>query len=146
MSSPNKQSSPDSLPTWLFKKIGVNVAPFLVAYLIDCLKKDMFQAVLKRPSWVLWLRKKDLTVMICVVSVQFEMFLLVSKMLERLVYERINIHLGKIGTLPLVQSAFIVIIQLKQHSPKMSLILSWLQTLEMWPCWRTLIWVLHLIQ
>ena len=30
---------------------------------------------------------------------------LVSKMLERLVCERINIHLGKIGTLPLGQSA-----------------------------------------
>ena len=27
-------------------------------------------------------------------------------MLERLVRERINIHLGKIGTLPLVQSAY----------------------------------------
>ena len=31
MSSANKQSSLDRLPTWLFKKIGVDVASFLVA-------------------------------------------------------------------------------------------------------------------
>ena len=49
MSSPNKQSSLDSLPTWLLKRIGVDIAPFLLHYLIDRLKKDMFQSVFKRP-------------------------------------------------------------------------------------------------
>ena len=42
--------------------------------------------------------------MICVVSVQFKMFHLCQRCWN--VCERINIHLGKIGTLPVVQSAY----------------------------------------
>ena len=46
-SSANKQSLLDPLPTYLFKKIGIDVAPLVVKILIDLLLRVMCQSVLK---------------------------------------------------------------------------------------------------
>ena len=106
MSSPNKQSSQHPLPTWLFKKIGIDVASFLVAlfnqsfeegYVPGCFKKAIVTPLIMKKG----LDDNDLCSFRPISNVS-----LGSKMLERLVCERINIHLGKIGTLQLVQSAY----------------------------------------
>ena len=105
MSSHNKQPSLDPFSTWLFKQIGVDVAPFLVAlfnrsfeegYVPSCFKK-MVTPLIKKEV----LDADDLCSFRPISNVS-----LVSKMLERLVCERINIHLGKISTLLPVQSAY----------------------------------------
>ena len=101
MPSSNKQSSLDPLPIWLFKKIGVDVAlfnrSFEEGYVPSCFKKAIVAPLIKIEG----LDSDDLCSFHPISNVA-----LVSKMLERLLCERINIHLEKIGIFSSVQSAY----------------------------------------
>ena len=96
----------DPLPTWLFKKIGVDVAPLLVkifnrsfteGYVLIRFKMAVVTPLIKKEGFDV----DDLTNFWPISDVS-----LVSMMLERLVCQRMNTHLQNIGTLPPVQSAY----------------------------------------
>ena len=94
------------LPTWLFKKISVDVAPLLVkifnrsfteGYVAIRFKMVVVTPLIKKEG----LDVNDLTNFRPISNVS-----LVSKMLERLICQCMNTHLQNIGTLPPVQSAY----------------------------------------
>ena len=99
MLSPNKQSSLDSLPTWLFNTIGVDVAPFLVALFSRSFEEGYVPWSFRKNIMTPLIKEGELDVDDLYSFRPISNASLVSKMLERLVCERINIHLGKIGTL-----------------------------------------------
>ena len=120
MSSLNKQSSLDPLPTWLFKKIGVDVATFFVALCNRSFEEGYVPSYFKKAILTPLIKKEGLDAYdLCSIR-SISNVSLVLKMWERLICERINIHLGKIETLPLVHSAYHCNYSLKQHSTKMS--------------------------
>ena len=81
MSSPNKQSSLDSLPTWLFKKIGVDVALFLVALFNRSFEKGYVSSFFKKSIVTSLIKKEGLAAddLCSFFPVQFQMFRLCQR-------------------------------------------------------------------
>ena len=105
-SSANKLSPLDPLPTWLFKKIGVDVAPLLVKIFNRSCTKGYAPIRLKMAVVSPLIKKEGLDVDDLTNFRPISNVSLVSKVLERLVCHRMNTHLQNIGTLPPVQSAY----------------------------------------
>ena len=105
-SSANKQSPLDPLPTWFFKKIGVDVAPLLVKIFNRSFTEGYVPIRFKMAVVTPLIKKEGLDVDYFTNFLSISNVSLVSKMLERLVCQRMNTHLQNIGTLQPVKSAY----------------------------------------
>ena len=106
MAAPNKYCSLDPSPTWIIKKCCVHIASFVALMCTRSLQEGYFPASQKSALVTPLIKKDGLDPADMKSYRPVSNLTFMSKLVERIVAKRLNVHLGLSGSLPSNQSAY----------------------------------------
>ena len=135
-SAPNKQSSLDPLPAKYLKKVSGDIACLLAHIFNQSFENGYVPSKFKNAVVTQLLKKAGLDVDDPSNFRPISDVSLTSKILERLVWSRLDDHLNRIGTIHQCNRHTVETTRRKQRSLKYHPTSSWPQTKVMRRCWR----------